>query len=71
VAYVDKKIPEILAEIIDTDMNAHEKVKAVHDYLILHVEYDTTYNQDVNAPYFALMKEKYYVTAMRCLCTKC
>ncbi|WP_084783384.1 transglutaminase domain-containing protein [Bacillus dakarensis] len=53
-AYVDKRIPQILNEIIKEDMNTHEKVKAVHDYIVLNVEYDESYNQGVNAPYFAL-----------------
>ena len=58
VTYVDQKIEQILADIITPDMNAHEKVKAVHDYIVEHVKYDTTYNQDVNAPYFALTEGK-------------
>lgn len=58
VAYVDNRIKEILAEIIQADMNIHEKVKAVHDYIVLHIEYDTSDNQAINAPYFALTEER-------------
>ena len=34
------------------------KIKAIHDYIITHVQYDTTMNQGVNAPYFALTQGK-------------
>ena len=36
----DKQIDNILSEIIKTDMNNHEKVKAVHDYIISNSKYD-------------------------------
>lgn len=39
-------------------MNDHEKIKAIHDYIVLHVQYDTSYNQAINAPYFALTNGK-------------
>lgn len=59
VHYVDNRIQKILTEmIIKPDMNTHEKVKAVHDYVVLNVQYDTTLNQNVNAPYFALTQGK-------------
>jgi len=38
----DKKIDSILEEIIQPYMNDHEKVKAVHDYIVLNGKYDTT-----------------------------
>jgi len=38
----DKKIDSILADIIQPYMNDHEKVKAVHDYIVLNGKYDTT-----------------------------
>lgn len=37
----DKKIDSILAQIVNPYMTADEKVKAVHDYIILNGEYDT------------------------------
>ncbi|WLR50658.1 transglutaminase domain-containing protein [Bacillus tianshenii] len=54
IEYVRERIPVILDEIITPGMNTHEKVKAVHDYIVLNVAYDESYNQGVNAPYFAL-----------------
>ncbi|WP_312699975.1 stalk domain-containing protein [Sedimentibacter sp.] len=36
----DKQIDNILSEIIKPGMNDHEKVKAVHDYIILNGKYD-------------------------------
>lgn len=36
----DKKIEEILSDIIEPYMNVHEKVKAVHDYIVLNGRYD-------------------------------
>jgi len=36
----DKKIEEILDDIIEPYMNEHEKVKAVHDYIVLNGRYD-------------------------------
>ena len=36
----DKKIDTILADIIKPYMNDHEKVKAVHDYIVLNSKYD-------------------------------
>lgn len=38
----DKKIDSILADIILPYMNDHEKVKAVHDYIVLNGKYDTS-----------------------------
>lgn len=58
VDYVNKRVQEILAKIIKSSMNDHEKVKAVHDYVVSNVAYDTTYSQANNAPYFALTKGK-------------
>lgn len=39
-AAADKQIKNILSEIIKPTMNDHEKVKAVHDYIVLNGEYD-------------------------------
>lgn len=41
-AEADKKIKYILSEIISPYMNNHEKVKAVHDYIVLNSKYDST-----------------------------
>lgn len=37
-----KKIKTILDQIITPSMNEHEKVKAVHDYIVINSKYDTT-----------------------------
>jgi len=39
----DKKIDNILSTIIKPYMTDHEKVKAVHDYIVLNGKYDTSY----------------------------
>lgn len=39
-AYVTKRSKEILASIIKPGMNDHQKVKAIHDWVLLHVAYD-------------------------------
>lgn len=39
----DKKIDSILSIIIKPYMTDHEKVKAVHDYIVFNGEYDTSY----------------------------
>jgi hypothetical protein len=41
-AAADNQIKIILDEIIKPNMNEHEKVKAVHDYIILNGKYDTS-----------------------------
>jgi len=50
--YVDQKVQTILSQIIKPGMNEHEKVKAVHDYLVLNLAYDTRLSN--NSPYSAL-----------------
>ncbi|HHY74009.1 MAG TPA: Ig domain-containing protein [Bacillus bacterium] len=50
--YVDQKVKAILTKIIKPGMNDHEKVKAVHDYLVLNLAYDTRLMN--NSPYSAL-----------------
>lgn len=39
--YANQKIKEILAQIIKPEMTIHEKVKAVHDWIVLNAKYDT------------------------------
>jgi hypothetical protein len=41
-AYVVAQTQQIAQQMIKPDMNAHEKVKAIHDWVLLHVAYDTT-----------------------------
>jgi hypothetical protein len=39
-AVVDRAVDEALAAIIKQGMNDHEKIKAIHDWVVAHVEYD-------------------------------
>lgn len=50
--YVDQTIHTILERIISPGMDDHEKVKAVHDYVVLNLAYDTRLIN--NSPYPAL-----------------
>ncbi|WP_334076180.1 MULTISPECIES: transglutaminase domain-containing protein [Paenibacillus] len=38
--YVDNQASEILNRIITPGMNGHQRVKAIHDYVVLNLEYD-------------------------------
>ena len=51
---VDKRIKKIIKDIIKKDMSDYEKIKAVHDYIVDHVEYDTS--TSYNTPYYALVE---------------
>ncbi len=50
--FVDSEVTRILGEIITPDMNDHQKVKAVNDYIVANVAYDETYIN--NSAYAAL-----------------
>ncbi|OBZ13482.1 transglutaminase domain-containing protein [Bacillus sp. FJAT-26390] len=39
-AAVDRAVAKALQEIIEPGMNDHEKIKAIHDWIVSHVEYD-------------------------------
>lgn len=54
--YVNQKVKSVLTQIIKPGMNDHEKVKAVHDYLVLNLAYDTQLKN--NSPYPALTEGK-------------
>ncbi|WP_169083580.1 transglutaminase domain-containing protein [Paenibacillus sp. PL91] len=41
-AVVDREVAKALQEIIEPGMNDHEKIKAIHDWIVSHVEYDQT-----------------------------
>ncbi|MBK5426052.1 S-layer homology domain-containing protein [Bacillus sp. TH30] len=41
--YVMKQAKAIVSSIIQVGMDDHEKVKAIHDYVVKHVSYDTSY----------------------------
>ena len=40
---VDKKIDDVLSNIIKPEMTSHEKIKEIHDFIVLNTEYDTSY----------------------------
>lgn len=40
-SYVNKRAGEILKQILIPGMNEHEKVKAIHDYVVQNMKYDT------------------------------
>ena len=40
--YVDSEVTAILKDIIKVSMNDHQKEKAIHDYIVANVAYDTT-----------------------------
>ena len=43
--FVSELVDEILSEIITDDMDDEEKVKAIHDWILVSVKYDTTYEE--------------------------
>ncbi|WP_411349050.1 transglutaminase domain-containing protein [Paenibacillus sp. WLX2291] len=44
-AYVQSQVKQILSTIITSGMNDHEKVKAIHDWVVRNVKYDETYTR--------------------------
>lgn len=54
--YVTSRVDEILSLIITDGMDEYQKEKAIHDYIVLNVEYDTSYTE--NSAYAALTKGK-------------
>ncbi|PEB53630.1 S-layer protein [Bacillus pseudomycoides] len=42
--YVMQQTKTVVNSIIQNGMDEHEKVKAIHDYVVKHVAYDTSYN---------------------------
>jgi transglutaminase-like putative cysteine protease len=52
--YVDSRIDEILGEIITDGMKDYQKERAIHDYIVLNVKYDTTLTE--HTAYAALAK---------------
>jgi len=40
--YVSRQVQSILREIIKPGMNDHQKIKAIHDWIVLHLKYDET-----------------------------
>jgi len=44
-SYVKNKVQQILSNIVSSSMNDHEKVKAIHDWVVRNVKYDETYTR--------------------------
>ncbi|MFF2912727.1 transglutaminase domain-containing protein [Paenibacillus sp. NPDC057934] len=44
-AYVNKQVASVLKDIIKPGMNNHEKVKVIHDWVVLYLKYDTSYTR--------------------------
>ena len=57
-AYVDQEVKKRLPHIIAPSMDNHQKVKAIHDYIVKTLTYDTSMNQAINSPYYALTTGK-------------
>ncbi|WP_161594323.1 transglutaminase domain-containing protein [Paenibacillus sp. CFBP13512] len=43
--YVNDKVVQTVAQIITPGMNDHQKVKAIHDWVVRHLKYDETYTR--------------------------
>lgn len=44
-AYVNKQVKAILQKIITPGMNNHQKIKVIHDWVVLNLKYDSTYSK--------------------------
>lgn len=47
---VKSKVDEVISQIITEDMSEYEKVKAVHDYMVLHCAYDEEHYETDTIP---------------------
>ena len=45
---LNTKVDEILKETVKTEMSTRDKIKAIHEYIINHTEYDTLKTKNVN-----------------------
>lgn len=48
VSRLNQKVDEIIAGNITNDMSTRDKIKAIHDYIINHTEYDTLKTKNIN-----------------------
>ncbi|QUL54259.1 transglutaminase [Paenibacillus tritici] len=44
-AYVNKQVKVILQQIITPGMNNHQRIQAIHDWVVLNLEYDTSHRK--------------------------
>lgn len=56
--YVQQEVKKIVQDYITSDMSVHRRIKVLHDFVVTHITYDVSGNQQVNAPYFALTEGK-------------
>lgn len=40
-AYVQQRVKDILKKVVQPGMDTHQKIKAIHDYVVLNLKYDT------------------------------
>lgn len=52
--YVEKETKRLAPIITKNSKNDHDKVKAIHDFVVLNTEYDDKMRQEYNTPYHAL-----------------
>ena len=45
---LSSKVDEVLNEVVTDNMTVREKIKAIHDYIINHTEYDSLKTKDIN-----------------------
>ena len=55
-AMVEREVKRILEAQINKKMSDYKKIKIIHDYMVTHIEYDTSTQQ--NTPYYALIEKR-------------
>ncbi len=56
--YVEEETQRLAPIITKNAKNDHDKVKAIHDYVVLNTEYDQKMRQEFNTPYHALKRKE-------------
>lgn len=56
--YVDKRVEEVLSSIRKENLSQHEMIKAVHDYIVLNMEYSDDTKGSSHSTYTALTEKK-------------
>ena len=56
--YVERETKRLAPIITKNAKTDHEKVKAIHDFVVLNTEYDKDSSQELNTPYHALTSKK-------------
>ena len=55
---VERETKRLAPIITKNAKNDHDKVKAIHDYVVLNIEYDPKMRQEFNTPYHALTRKE-------------